>query len=89
MKVLNRNQYLSVDCPMRGVRAVIFCLIAALVLSGCLRRGAPVAAVQPQSNLDARAYGQSHGMIPGPSAVAYAMSAVSPGDTVLVGERWF
>jgi polysaccharide biosynthesis/export protein len=79
---------------MRGVRAVIFCLIAALVLSGCLRRGAPVAAVQPQSDLDARAYGQSHGMTPGPSAVAYAyaaapMSAVSPGDTVLVGERWF
>jgi polysaccharide export outer membrane protein len=80
------------DCPMRGVRAVIFCLIAALVLSGCLRRGAPVAAVQPQSDLDARAYGQSYGMTPAPSAVAYAtaaMSAVSPGDTVLAGERWF
>jgi hypothetical protein len=57
MKVLNRNGYLPVDfCPMRGVRAVILCLIAALVLSGC---------------------------------VPTTGTALGPGDTVLVGERWF
>jgi polysaccharide export outer membrane protein len=72
MKVLNRNQYLPVDCPMRGVRAVIFCLIVALALPGCMRSVAPVAVVQPQSNLDSMAYGQSYGIAPAPIAVAYA-----------------
>jgi polysaccharide export outer membrane protein len=72
MKVLNRNQYLPVDCPMRGVRAVIFCLIAALALPGCMRSVAPVAAVQPQSNLDSMAHGQSYGIAPARIAVAYA-----------------
>src|SRR4030081_1271333 len=47
MKVLNRNQYLPVDCPMRGVRAVLVCLLTALALSGCMRRSAPVAVAQP------------------------------------------
>jgi len=41
---------------MRGVRAVILCLIAALVLSGYI----------PTTG-----------------------TALGPGDTVLVGERWF
>ena len=57
---------------MPGVRAVILCLIAALVLSGCMRTTAPVAAAQPQSDLDSIAYGQSYAMSPAPTAVAYA-----------------
>src|SRR5882724_8514856 len=43
---------------MRGARAVILCLLAALALSGCMRRSAPVAVAQPQSELDTMAYGQ-------------------------------
>ena len=62
---------------MRGVRAVIFCLIAALALPGCMRSVAPVAAVQPQSNLDSMAYGQSYGIAPAPIAVAYAAAPAS------------
>jgi polysaccharide export outer membrane protein len=57
---------------MRGVRAALLCLFAALALSGCMRRSAPVAAIQPQSDLDSMAYGQSYGMAPAPTAVAYA-----------------
>jgi polysaccharide export outer membrane protein len=57
---------------MRGARAAIFCLLAAPALSGCMGRSAPVAVVQPQNNLDSIAYGQSYGMIPAPTAVAYA-----------------
>jgi polysaccharide biosynthesis/export protein len=58
------------DCPMRGVRAVIPCLLAALALPGCIRTTAPVA--QAQGDLDAMAYGQSYGMAPAPTMVAYA-----------------
>jgi polysaccharide biosynthesis/export protein len=57
---------------MRGARAVIVCLLAALALSGCMRGPAPVAAVQSQSNLDSIVYGQSYGIAPVPTAVAYA-----------------
>jgi polysaccharide biosynthesis/export protein len=57
---------------MRGARAAIHCLLAALALSGCMGRSAPVAVVQPQGNLDTIAYGQSYGMPPAPIAVAYA-----------------
>jgi polysaccharide export outer membrane protein len=57
---------------MRGVRAVIVCLLAGLALSGCMRSSAPVAAVQPQSDLDSVVYGQSYGMPLAPTAVAYA-----------------
>jgi polysaccharide biosynthesis/export protein len=60
------------DCPMRGVRAVIFCLLAALALSGCMRTTGPVAVAQPQSDLDAMAYGQSYAKDPAPTPVAYA-----------------
>jgi polysaccharide export outer membrane protein len=57
---------------MQGVRAVTLCLLAALALSGCMHRPAPVAVVQPQSDLDSMAYGQAYGMAPAPTAVAYA-----------------
>jgi polysaccharide export outer membrane protein len=63
---------------MRGARAVIVCLLAALALSGCMGRSAPVAAVQQQNDLDQMANGQSYGMIPAPTPVAYYAAAPMP-----------
>jgi polysaccharide biosynthesis/export protein len=57
---------------MRGVRAAILCLSAALALSGCMRTSAPVATAQPPSDLDQMAYGASYGMAAAPTALAYA-----------------
>ena len=60
---------------MRGARAVVCCLFAALALSGCMRTTSPVAVAQPQGDLDSMAYGQygqPHGMAPAPTAMAYA-----------------
>src|SRR2546429_4334503 len=54
---------------MQGARPVIACLLAALALSGCMRRTSPVA-VAPQASLDTIAYGQTYA--PAPVAVAYA-----------------
>ena len=51
---------------MRGPRAVFVCLVTALALSGCMRRSAPVAVVQP-NGLDFIAYGRPYAM-----PVAYA-----------------
>src|SRR5450432_49855 len=62
------------DCPMRGVRAVIPCLFATLALPGCIRTTAPVA--QAPGDLDTIAYGQSYGMTPAPTMVAYAAAPV-------------
>ena len=62
---------------MRGVRAVILCLLAALALSGYMRTTAPVA--QPQSNLVSMAYGQSYGMAPAPTSVSYAAAPAPVG----------
>ena len=45
---------------MRGARAVILCLLAALALSGCMHAPGPVAMAQPQSDLDSMAYGQPY-----------------------------
>jgi polysaccharide export outer membrane protein len=61
---------------MRGVRAVMVCLVAALALSGCMRTTGPVAVTQPQSDLDAMAYGSSYAMAPAPTPVAYAAAPV-------------
>jgi polysaccharide biosynthesis/export protein len=57
--------------PMRGVRAAILCLLVVLALPGCMRTTAPVAAIQPQGDLDAMAYGRSYAMAPAPTPVAY------------------
>jgi polysaccharide export outer membrane protein len=56
---------------MRGARAVMPCLLAAVALSGCMRTAGPVA-LAPQSELDAMAYGQPYGMRPAPTPLAYA-----------------
>jgi polysaccharide biosynthesis/export protein len=63
---------------MRGARAVIVCLLAALVLPGCMGRTAPVAGAQQQNDLDSLAYGQSYGAIPAPTTVAYYAAAPMP-----------
>jgi polysaccharide export outer membrane protein len=55
MKALNRNQELTVDFPMRGVRAQIAGLIGALALAGCMQTGQQMA-MTPRSDLDAMAY---------------------------------
>jgi polysaccharide export outer membrane protein len=60
------------DCPMRGVCAVICCLLAALALSGCMRTPNPVAGIQPQNDLGSIAYGQAYGVAPASTAMAYA-----------------
>ena len=52
---------------MRVARAFRYSMIAAmaaLALSGCMRRSAPVAVVQPQSDLDSLAYGQTYNSPP-------------------------
>jgi polysaccharide biosynthesis/export protein len=59
---------------MRGARPVIVCLLAALALSGCMGRTAPVA-VAPQAGLDTIAYGQRP-YAPAPMAVAYREPAL-------------
>ena len=54
---------------MRGVRAPIGCLFAALALAGCMQTTYPVASA-PRSDLDAMAYGQ-----PSPSYSSYPASS--------------
>jgi polysaccharide export outer membrane protein len=62
---------------MRCARAVLVCLLTALVLSGCMGRSGPVAVMQPQGDLDTLAYGQP---IYAPSPVAYAGLPVASYD---------
>jgi polysaccharide biosynthesis/export protein len=65
---------------MRGVRAVTLCLLTALALSGCMRTSVPVAGLQPRSDLDALAYGQSYNSAPdtpSPSDVGDSGGAIS------------
>ena len=57
---------------MRGARAILVCLVAALALSGCIHTTGPVAVAPPQGDLDAMAYGSSYAMTPTPVPVAYA-----------------
>src|ERR1700727_1142047 len=76
MKVLNRNQQLAVDYPMRGVRAVMFCLLAVLALSGCMHTTSPVATAQPQSDLDYMAYGRP-AYYPAPAPPSHSGGAIA------------
>src|ERR1700722_6515841 len=52
---------------MRGLRAAVSCLLAALALSGCVYSSGPMA--QPQGGLDDMAYA--------PAPVAYAAAPVA------------
>jgi polysaccharide biosynthesis/export protein len=73
---------------MRGVLAPIRCLVAALALAGCMGRTAPVALAyaEPASVPHDAAYTDASG----PARFVVPSGApLSPGDTVLVGERWF
>jgi polysaccharide export outer membrane protein len=63
------------DHPMRGLRAVLVCLLTALALSGCMRRSAPVAVAQPRSDLDSLAYGQTYNSQP---RSVYASARLAP-----------
>jgi polysaccharide biosynthesis/export protein len=58
--------------PVRVARAFRLPIMTALAQSGCMRTTDPVAAAQPQGDLDSIAYGQSYAMAPAPTAVAYA-----------------
>jgi polysaccharide biosynthesis/export protein len=61
---------------MQGVRAAIVCLLAALALSGCMGRTAPVAMAQPQGDLDTLAYGAPND--PASPRVVHASYAGAP-----------
>jgi len=73
---------MPVGFPMRGVRAEIVSLLAGLALSGCMQTAAPVATVQPRSELDYMAYGQPYSApnasVPARSAVADSVGALRP-----------
>lgn len=59
---------------MRGALAPSLCLVAALLLAGCMGRNAPVAIVS-ENSLDAAAYGASRAGDPAAIPVAYAQPA--------------
>jgi hypothetical protein len=73
MKALNRNQHFPLGFPMRAVPATILCPLAALALSGCMQTVG---------------YAAAYGLDSARSVVPLG-TAPGPGDTVLVGERWF
>jgi polysaccharide biosynthesis/export protein len=58
--------------PMRGVRAIIVCLVASLALPGCMRTSDAMAETQPADHSDAGAYGRSYAMALRATRVAYA-----------------
>ncbi|HJZ21188.1 MAG TPA: polysaccharide biosynthesis/export family protein [Bradyrhizobium sp.] len=70
---------------MRGVRAVILCLLAALALSGCMSTTGPVAVAQPQADLDVMAYAAA----PGPVGhdAAYHLDAGDKLRVVVYGQE--
>jgi polysaccharide export outer membrane protein len=65
---------------MRGVLALIPCLVAALALAGCMGRTAPVA-VASEGGLDSVAYGAPYPAGSAPLAIAYAEPAPVHHDT--------
>src|SRR5580692_1259692 len=67
---------------MRGVHALMICLLAGLALSGCMQTAAPMATAQPRGELDYMAYGQPYysapmAAVPSRSAVADSGGAIS------------
>jgi hypothetical protein len=76
MKALNRNRHFPLGFPMRAVPATILCPLAALTLSGFMQTVGYDAAYR----LDGADTSRS---------VVPLGTALGPGDTVLVEERWF
>jgi polysaccharide export outer membrane protein len=75
---------------MRCARAVILCLPIALALTGCVGRSGPVAAMQPQDDLDSLAYGQQVQPSNAPSQLGYAQpSAVYAGPPSAAYDRQY
>jgi polysaccharide export outer membrane protein len=74
---------------MQGARAVMVCLVAALVLTGCVHTTSPVAVMQPQADLDAMAYGASYAMAPVPAAYdsSYKLDAGDKLRVVVYGQE--
>jgi polysaccharide biosynthesis/export protein len=69
--------------PVPVARAFRYSMIAAmtaLALSGCMRRSAPVAVVQPQSDLDSLAYGQTTN--PAPPRYTSSTRATNSGGAI-------
>src|ERR1700686_2986056 len=64
---------------MRGVHALIVCLLAGLALSGCMHSTTPVATAPPQSDLDAMAYGQPYRSDPAAAPPSRSAGADSGG----------
>jgi polysaccharide export outer membrane protein len=62
---------------MRGVRAQIACVMAALALAGCMQTGQQVAYTPPRSDLDTMAYGQPSYYSPSQAASADSGGAIS------------
>ena len=62
---------------MRGVRAQIACVMAALALAGCMQTGQQVAYAPPRSDLDTMAYGQPSYYSPSQAASADSGGAIS------------
>src|SRR5258705_4363681 len=74
--------------PVRVARAFRYSIIAAmtaLALSGCMRRSAPVAVAQPQSDLDSLAYGQPSNAAP--RSVYMSATNVAPSGGAIVALR--
>jgi polysaccharide export outer membrane protein len=70
--------------PVRVARAFRLSMIAAmtaLALSGCMRRSAPVAVVQPQNDLDSFVYGQPANA-PRPSYTSSSANIASSGGAI-------
>src|ERR1700733_4720568 len=70
--------------PVRVARAFRYSIIAAmtaLALAGCMRRSAPVAVVQPQSDLDSMAYGQTYSAAPR-AAYTPSINVVNSGGAI-------
>jgi polysaccharide export outer membrane protein len=68
--------------PVRVARAFRLSMIAAmtaLALSGCMRRSAPVAVIQPQNDLDSFAYGQPS---PPPRYTSSSANVASSGGAI-------
>jgi polysaccharide biosynthesis/export protein len=73
---------------MRGARAAIHCLLAAPALSGCMSAVAIAGGFSPRAMRDRVTL--THTDSSGSMRVVVPLgTGLSPGDTVLVGERWF